>query len=31
MIKVKTKIGYKLFEMDFQKIKYSEREKGEVI
>lgn len=31
MVKVKTKIGYKLFETDFQKIKYSEREEGEVI
>ena len=28
MVKVKTKIGYKFFEMDFQKIKYSEREEG---
>lgn len=31
MAKVKTKIGYKLFEMDFQKIKYSEREEGDLI
>lgn len=29
--KVKTKIGYKLFEMDFQKIKYSEQEEGDLI